>query len=221
MYRFGSFSLALFCIAVLLPARQPTAGCGTTRESANEALFLHRQAQRARAARPPLAQASLRTSTPTARGDQGNLAIIEDSNGVVERLNQFNLDFSTLTFTPGAPGAARYRYSVESQGYDATGAAQGVPVAALDDDDSRQFNLPFAFPFFGLIYNEVYLNSDGNLTFGTAESASTSRTLGRMTSGPPRIAPLFDDLDPSRTAGGVPIFADTTGVVFSWVNVPE
>ena len=42
------------------------------------------------------------------------------------------------------------------------------------------------------------MNSDGNLTFGAAEFASSERSLGRLTAGPPRIAPLFDDLDPSK-----------------------
>jgi uncharacterized protein (TIGR03437 family) len=42
-----------------------------------------------------------------------------------------------------------------------------------------------------------------------------------MTAGPPRISPLFDDLNPAQTAGGVRVFADSTRVVVSWVNVPE
>jgi uncharacterized protein (TIGR03437 family) len=42
-----------------------------------------------------------------------------------------------------------------------------------------------------------------------------------MTGGPPRISPLFEDLDPSLPGGGVRFFADASHVVFSWVNVPE
>ena len=38
-------------------------------------------------------------------------------------------------------------------------------MIALGDDDSRQFTLPFAFPFYGATYRQVFLNSDGNLTF--------------------------------------------------------
>ena len=98
---------------------------------------------------------------------------------------------------------------------------QGSPVVALGDDDSRQFTLPFAFPFYGATYRQVFLNSDGNLTFTAAEIASSSRSVGRMTGGPPRISPLFDDLDPSQSGGSVRFFADASHVVFSWVNVPE
>ena len=42
-----------------------------------------------------------------------------------------------------------------------------------------------------------------------------------MTGGPPRISPLFDDLDPSQSGGSVRFFADASHVVFSWVSVPE
>ena len=82
-------------------------------------------------------------------------------------------------------------------------ASAGTLIAGLGDDDSALVPLPFPFPFFGASYRQVYINSDGNLTFLAAESASTARLTGRVTGGPPRIAPLFDDLDPSRTAGGV------------------
>src|SRR5262249_17500161 len=97
----------------------------------------------------------------------------------------------------------------------------GTPLAALDDDDTRAVTLPFAFPFFGATYTQVFVNSDGNLTFTAGDAASTDRSLGRMTAGPPRISPLFDDLDPALTPGGVRVFADKTRVVVSWVSVPE
>ena len=220
MSRFGAWSRVLAGLGAALftaAAHYSASICGTTPETPLQTLFLHRQAQRARAARiHPLDAAA-----PSGNRDIGNIAVIEDSGGVVERQNQFNLDDNSLTFTPSAANAASYRYSVAAQGYDAAAAASGFPLAALDDDDARPVGLPFVFPFFGASYNQVFVNSDGNLTFGVAEYASTPRTLGRMTAGPPRICPLFDDLDPSKTAGGVRVFSDFTGVVVSWVAVPE
>ena len=164
-----------------------------------------------RSRRPPL----------STNRDIGNVAILEDSDGVVEKLNQFNLAAATLTFTPAGGGSARYRYAYSALGYDGTAAAQGSPVIALGDDDSRQFPLPFAFPFYGATYRQVFLNSDGNLTFTAGDNASSGRTVGRMTGGLPRISPLFDDLDPSQSGGSVRFFADASHVVFSWVSVPE
>src|SRR5712672_1394301 len=108
MRRLGS--LLLFFSAVAL-ARHDAPGCGTTRDTGAEQLFLHRQAARARRSRPaPLAS----TIAPADR-DIGNIAIIEDSGGVVEKLNQFNLDGSSITFSPTAPDASRYRYAVSGQ----------------------------------------------------------------------------------------------------------
>lgn len=183
MRRSGLLWLILVCLVAPVLARRDVGLCGTSRESANEALFLHRQSLRARGIRPRAA------SAPSANRDIGNIAIMEDADGVVERQNQFNLDVSTLAFTPTAPNAAHYRYSVAAQGYDSGAASLGTPLAALDDDDSRLASLPFAFPFFGATYNQVFVNSDGNLTFVARDSASTDRSLGRMTAGPPRISP--------------------------------
>src|SRR5947208_1475509 len=148
MRRLGSL---LLLFSTLAAARHDAPGCGTTRDTAAEQLFLHRQAARARRIRPA-AQAP--TLAPADR-DIGNIAIIEDSNGVVEKLNQFNLDGSTLTFTPTAPDASRYRYAASAQSYDTGVAAQGTPLVALDDDDAREISLPFSFPFFGVTYNKV------------------------------------------------------------------
>src|SRR5947208_9018217 len=145
MRRLGSL---LLLFSTLAAARHDAPGCGTTRDTAAEQLFLHRQAARARRIRPA-AQAP--TLAPADR-DIGNIAIIEDSNGVVEKLNQFNLDGSTLTFTPSVPDASRYRYGVAGQSYEAAAAAQGSPLVALDDDDAREGALPFACPFFGATY---------------------------------------------------------------------
>jgi uncharacterized protein (TIGR03437 family) len=221
MRRFGPFALIFACLVAPVFARHEVSACGTTRETPNETLFLHRQALRARAARLLRPMAAPADATPSANQDIGNIAVIEDTGGVVERMNQFNLDYNTLTFTPTAPNAAQYSYSVAQQGYDSGAAAQGTPLAALDDDDTRLVGLPFAFPFFGVAYDQVFVNSDGNLTFTVGDFASTDRSLGRMTAGPPRISPLFDDLNPAQTAGGVRVFADASHVVVSWVNVPE
>jgi uncharacterized protein (TIGR03437 family) len=208
----------LVFLAAPLNARHDASGCGTTRETSAENVFLHRQAQRARLRRGMALASSMGS---TGDRDIGNVAIIDDSGGVVEKLNQFNLDQSTLTFTPSAPAGARYRYTVSGPTYDAAVAAQGSPLVALGDDDSRQLTLPFAFSFFGATYTQIFLNSDGNLTFGRAESSSSQRSAGRMTGGPPRISPLFDDLDPSLVPGSVRYQADAGRAVFTWSGVPE
>jgi uncharacterized protein (TIGR03437 family) len=211
MGRLGPALLAISIVACPAFARHEPTLCNTGRETAAEALFLHRQALRRPVPRVAAAPA-------LGNRDFGNIAVIEDSDGVAAFPNQFNLDLNTLTFTPNG---AQYAYSVSAAGYDSAAAAAGTPLAALDDDDSRLIALPFAFSFFGAAYNQVWVNSDGNLTFTAGDSASTDRSLSRMTAGPPRISPLFDDLDPALTPGGVRVFSDATRFVVSWVAVPE
>ncbi len=199
--------LLLALLALPAPARRVPTLCGTTAETPAERLFLHRKA--------PLPRA---IAAPSANRDLGDIALIEDTAGIVARQNEFNLDLKTLRFTPGSAG---YRYSVLEGGYDGAAANAGAPLVALDDDDSRLVRLPFEFPFFGNSYRELYVNSDGNLTFTAADSASADRSLGRMTAGPPRISPLFDDLNPAETAGGVRVLAEAGRVVITWLAVPE
>src|ERR1039458_4140604 len=88
MRRFWFLSLAITMTAAPVMARHDAAGCGTTGTTPAEVLFLHRQAVRARATRfRPLAAVSATAST---NRDIGNVAIIENRDGVVETFNQFD-----------------------------------------------------------------------------------------------------------------------------------
>src|SRR5436190_14353477 len=132
----GPCLLAVACLLSPAFARHEVSICGTHGETSGERLFLHRQGVRSR-----LRSAALPAGLPAVNRDFGDIAVIEDTDGVVERQNEFNLDLKSLTFTPA--GAGRYRYSVSELGYDAAAASSGVPLAALDDDDSRSVPLPF------------------------------------------------------------------------------
>src|SRR4051794_7322484 len=83
-------------------ARLEISICGTHRDRAQEELFLHRRIAAKRKSLAPNAGA-----TPAAR-DIGEIAILEDSDGVIARRNDFNLDLKTIRFTP--LDAARYRF---------------------------------------------------------------------------------------------------------------
>src|SRR5690349_18510671 len=144
------FTGLLLCLAAAAVARHDSSVCGTNAETPNERLFLHRQALRARKGLRPRA-----VPTASRNRDIGNIAVIEDADGIVVRQNEFNLDGQMLRFTPSASG---YQYSVLEGGYDTSAAASGSPVVALDDDDSRPVALPFAFPFYGSSYREFHLN---------------------------------------------------------------
>ena len=151
-------------------AKEDWLSCGTYPERTQEALALHRSSQRAGKFRSFRTQAARQTA---ASRDIGNIAILEDADGVVARLNTFNLSARSVRFLPSGVG---YRFETSDGGYDAAQANAGTVVDRLGDDDSRLISLPFAFPFYGRNWNSVYLNSDGNLTFGVGDNSTSARS---------------------------------------------
>ena len=109
---------------------------------------------------------------------------------------------------PAAPvpsGAIRPGFDSISYGgnddltYPCTGEVGCTPTAVA---------LPFSMDFYGNTYNELFVNNNGNLTFGSSLATYTPYPLSG--SGPPIIAPFFADLD-TRTGATVSFGAGTVG----------
>ncbi len=152
------------------------------------------------------AGANIRAASVSRNGD---VAVLVDQGDLILKANRLDLQGKGLEFQPG------YSVSRVDRPLGPDGAA-----LSLGDDDSEEVPLPFAFPFFGKSYDRVFVNSDGNLTFGAAESASTPRTLSRLVSGPPRAAPLLADLDPSA-GGRVTTTSRAESFSVKWTEVPQ
>lgn len=152
--------------------------------------------------------------------DRGDIAVIDDGEGVGLPAFLFDLNGMAVDYLPQDPEAASYRYAVVDGGFDVDAVTAGEFVA-LGDDDSLPLELPFAFPFFGNAYERVYLNSDGNLTFGEPDFGNTARDVVRAVSGPPRICAFFADLDPTRPDAAIRVHTAADRVVVSWINTPE
>ena len=85
-------------LSSMLLAKTPVSpGCGTYAGRAQEELHLHRQSERARPA--GLRQKRL-AAARTANRDVGNIAVMDDADGVIARRNPFNLDGQGLHFIP-------------------------------------------------------------------------------------------------------------------------
>ena len=94
---------------------------------------------------------------------------------------------------------------------------------ATNDDDATQIPIGFTFPMYGVAYTNVFVSTNGLLTSGAANTASTNADL---TSSPAQaaIAPFWDDLviSGSRTSKVVYQVLGTgaaTKLVVQWNNV--
>ena len=153
--------------------------------------------------------------------DSGQLLILDDDGGagLLSRLllqtdADLNLAVAVTTFpdfgfTGAGDGGGRYVLSIRSY--------RGSMLAA-GDDTSTPLALATPFRYQGQNWSSVFVNSNGNLTFGAA-STDFSETVPELLAGPPRIAPLWDDLDATT---GVVIASSDHGVTsVHYVSVPE
>jgi hypothetical protein len=178
--------------------------CGTSTTMARDSVWSH---QEWRSRRSVFAQSAAASSF-----DVGQIAVLVDNGDLARLKNTVDLQRTALRFRPAGGGYTLERLALPLE--PDTGAA-----LTLDDDDSRPVALGFAFPFFGGTYTDAFVNSDGNVTFGAGDSASTSRNMGRLVNGPPRVAPLLADLDPQR--GTVSVLTQQDHATVTWRTVPQ
>jgi len=200
----------LFLVLGMLPLPASAAGhhpwCGTTLEGGRNAIAQHLQERERRGLRDSAAAAS-------ASVDIGEIAVLEDQGDLALFRNAVDLANLGIEFSRSGPNYQASRVDRPI----VPGASETL---ALGDDAHLGITLPFPFPYYGRTWTTAFVNSDGNLTFGEGESASTDRSLGRMLSGPPRIAPLFADFDPS-VGGSVTTQTEADAFRVSWTNVPQ
>ena len=156
--------------------------------------------------------------------DVGNLVVINGNEHIVQPKNTFDLAGQGLRFTPNDLG-----------GYDVS-MPEGIEfveafgdILKLNDDDSKKIDIGFDFPFFGEEHTEVFVNSDGNVTFGKGDAASRARDLQRFLGESPRIGVLYTDLnpfdpfpDPFGGSGETPtveVKQSSRKVTVTWFNV--
>ncbi|MFQ5520334.1 MAG: hypothetical protein ACE5FK_02950, partial [Candidatus Methylomirabilia bacterium] len=160
--------------------------------------------------------------------DVGDIAVIETDPTILQPGELFDLNGRTVTFTPGPGGG--YIVSASALSFD---PSLGTPLG-LGDDSSVQVTPAFAFPFFGTSWPSVFINSNGNITFGGGSLSfhfndvfggnvlslgDGSTVLDRFSGDLPRIAVLWEDWDPSQ--GGT-VFANSLPdrLIVTWSGVP-
>lgn len=152
----------------------------------------------------------------------GNLLLADDDGGagVLSRLLvQIGVDgdyivgvsaFPDFGFTGAGEDSGRYVLSLRSY--------RGTPIAPGDDGAVPVPFTGFQFPYQGALHAGVFVNGNGNFTFGAADG-DFSETVAELLNGPPRIAPLWDDLN---STGGLVIAEHQPGALkVHFVSVPE
>lgn len=135
--------------------------------------------------------------------DTGELLIADDDggNGLLSRLllqtdADRKLAVAVSTFPDvefiGA-GETKGRYSLYVNTY------RGTPIS-IGDDDTVPVALGKPFSFQGQARTSMFVNSNGSLSFGAGDVGRTP-TVPAFLAGPPRISPLWTDLDPSGLLG--------------------
>ncbi|RAK70608.1 nidogen-like domain-containing protein [Hymenobacter edaphi] len=93
----------------------------------------------------------------------------------------------------GVPAAITLPACFEPLDTTAAGGWQHFPrVDGFDDSFIGPIPLGFSFSLYGSVYNEVYVNSNGNITFG---QGFTSFTATGFPTGVPMVAPFWADVD--------------------------
>jgi hypothetical protein len=156
-------------------------------------------------------QPAITSPAPVAE-DIGEIAVMQDNGDLVLPQNPYDVRSMGLRFSRN--GSSYTLSKIDGNFRSALGGR-----VTLGDDDSAAVAIPFAFPFYGTNQTAAFVNSDGNITFGEADEASTDRNLARMLAGPPRVSPFFADLDPTAGTGKIFVNAASDQYTVTWCNV--
>jgi hypothetical protein len=180
---------------------------GSTRWRVLDDLWINRQAEARRRS-----EGRADAGPPVDRLDVGSIAVLQDEGDLIVAPNPWDLRSTGLRFTPNAAGGYDVR---RTDG--AFRQTLGTRLT-LSDDDTEEIAVPFAFNFYGRRQSAAFVNSDGNITFGEGDTATSERNVARLLSGPPRVAPFLADLDPSA-GGGVYVHAATDQYTVTWCGI--
>lgn len=87
----------------------------------------------------------------------------------------------------------------------------------LKDANSARINLNFEFPFAGKVWHDIFIGSNGIVSFETGISTYNYFEFVRDI---PKIAPLYKDLNPEK-GGGVFFKQTEDTMIITWNQVPD
>lgn len=136
----------------------------------------------------------------------GDIALIEDDGSIIMQPNAFDMNKSSVLFTPDGAG---YLVSRDNVPFTKDYGSRldyffGIDNALLDNANNGYREISFGdkpFKFFGTSYDKFFVSTNGFITFNQGD-VSGRTSAAALASQMPRIAPLWADLDVT-TSGGI------------------
>ena len=212
--------------------------CGTSPAMDRQQLFLHQRATERRANLLRAGQTTVGSGPQavnlvrSASAVSGDILVMSGDGGVILGQNLFPqaLLGRQIHFQPEDAAASAYRVALGDEPFrgdaiaePAVNLMQPASGSPIGDDDSRDFDLPFPFPMFGETHSRLHVNSNGHITFGSADALASTSSYAGFLSGPPKIAGATLDLDPSGSPAdaGLYVYLSATEVIVSYVRIAE
>ena len=135
-----------------------------------------------------------------------------------EMLSPNDLHYTAFKFVP-AGGIDFYVGCIEEMEItELPSDPAGGTAITLSDDSAVEVSITGTVSLYGVDYNSFYVCSNGFITFGASETTYTESLEGHF--GIPRVAALWDDLNPS--SGGTVSYREFDDrVAVTWLDVAE
>lgn len=132
-----------------------------------------------------------------------------------------NFQFSNpeLIFKPNKKNPTKGNPNDKAAGcgcYEAPDASYTLALSANDDGSTASLAIPFTFQLYGTNYTSLYINNNGNVSFGSSYSTFSSAPF--PSSSYVMVAPFWGDVD-TRGAGTVSYKITPTAMYINWVGV--
>lgn len=141
--------------------------------------------------------------------------------GGVAHADSMTIPASALNNSPGVYTTGGYYTNTLGPNIVTTGGANSANVGQLNgrnDDGFMALNLGFNVTFFGTSYNSLFINNNGNVSFGAGISAYIPD--GPTGASAPLISPFFSDVDTRNSASGVVHYnLDSDQLIVTWDQV--
>lgn len=141
--------------------------------------------------------------------------------GTVAHAALVTIPQSALNASPGVYTSNGYYTNTLGPNIVTTGGGSSANVGQADgrnDDGFMALNLGFNVTYFGSTYNSLFINNNGNVSFGSGISAYVP--TGPTGATAPVISPFFGDVDTRNPASGLVHYnLSAAELVVTWDNV--